>query len=784
MKKTRLTTFEKESNDFQWYKDKARETNSNFVTTEDDNLRLKVFFDLYNNIIDEEDYNEVCKPLNGAIGKIPGKIRNVDIFSRKIKATQGIVLKRKFKFRVIATNPEATTRKELEYFDRIKQYAFEESTKTIRAKLEEQYLTELNGKEPSNEEKAKIMENIEKEIASKSPDYVKMYMERKYQDPVEELTNDLLKYYIKYLGLEEKFNKGWKYAALSAKEMYAILIFNNEPYVININPLNIKEVIFTESRKIEEAERVVVEYPMTKNQIFSFFGEYLNEEQAKILEELSISGNVSDYAFWNNTSINNGIYKVTHYVFRDLTKTGFLKYYDENGEIQETIVNDEYETNEKLGDIELTWRWTPEYYEVWELPEEIFVGAGPVKGQIIDIYDIYNPKNCYVGAFYDDDNSEPTSLASRLFDFQVYYNKLIYKVDKLIESDKGKKFFMNINAIPNTNGLDLSKFQYFFETSPYVYYDPAEEGNVNADTAGKVIDMSLASQINTYIEAAEYIRQQAGASTGITDALEGQIAANEAVTNSQQNIMQSSLILEPYFFLHDNIQKQVLERLIEILKICFKSKPNNFKLSFILDDLSVKMLDVDVELFSNSTFGLFVENEKNIEELQNYIKTAAQTTLPTGLMKLSDLITIVKNDSIIEIEEKIKLSEAKAEEREQAKAKAMEEAQQKMMESQKEMEEIKHKNKMEEIRVKGEEDRKTGLLTGSLVGASYNPEQDKDNDGVNDFLEITKNIADGEIRKEELTLAKEEFKHKRDKENKELELKEKEINIKKNTKSK
>ena len=60
-----------------------------------------------------------------------------------------------------------------------------------------------------------------------------------------------------------------------------------------------------------------------------------------------------------------------------------------------------------------------------------------------------------------------------------------------MSSDKGKKILMNIGNVPTSNGLTLEQWKYFFEASPYVFYDQDEEAPaVDASNAAKVLDLS------------------------------------------------------------------------------------------------------------------------------------------------------------------------------------------------------------------------------------------------------------------------------------------------------
>ena len=91
--------------------------------------------------------------------------------------------------------------------------------------------------------------------------------------------------------------------------------------------------------------------------------------------------------------------------------------------------------------------------------------------------------------------------------FKYYLNIVYYRLELVLASDKGKKVLMNINSVPDKIGLDITKFKYFMETSPYGWLDPNQEGSGYNDmnTVAKVIDLSTASDIAKYVELAEKI---------------------------------------------------------------------------------------------------------------------------------------------------------------------------------------------------------------------------------------------------------------------------------------
>lgn len=792
----RISSSKKNASKKAWYKEQADmldyehiDADTGYLGSKGNNTsetkRMKVNYDLFNNILDLSDFEYVCKPFGAEAGELPAKMVNRDIVSGKIKAMLGMEMKRPFSWKVIATNPEATTRKEQEEFSRIREFVVSEIMKPIREQAELKYQEQLQSGQLNEQQVAEIKQQIEQETKAQTPDAVKKYMLREHQDPAEVMSHQLLEYLTQKCDLRRKFNKTFKHAMLSAKGIMYVGILNGEPEVWNVNSMRFNCDKSPDEEFVEDGEWATCEYRMTPSEIVKYFGDELSQDDIDMVYE-SWSGHRNEYDdldFFaldenHNDYDNNSTIRVIHCTWKSLRKIGFLSYYDENDEEQMTMVDEKYKLDRDGGDIKIEWEWIPEVYETWKIKvaEPIYVNMRPIPGQFKDLDNLYHCKLPYYGAIYDNMNSEATSLMDRLKMYQYYFNILNYRFELLAASDKGKKVLMNINSVPDSAGIDIEKWQYFMESTPYMWYDPNEDGTSYADanTVAKVIDLSYAGQMNQYIEMMEYIRTQCGRSVGITDGVEGQIAPNESVRNSQQNLIQTSNILEPYFELHSHVKKNVLQALIETAKIAYsQSKPK--KLSYILDDMSVKNITLDMGLLDNSTLGLFVANSSKAEEVMSSIKQLAHAAMQGQKAELSDVISLIKQDGIVEAEETLKAAEIERREYEQNAQQQQINAAAEEAEKARQREREKHEEEKELIILKEEEKRKTEIIKGSLVAASFNADQDKDQDGVNDFIEIARHGLDVDIKQSQAQLEREKFEHQKEVDSKKLELDDKKL---------
>jgi hypothetical protein len=768
----RLSTSAKKAGDFSWYKEQADllDTQQNGGTGYGDIVdykRQKVNYDLFNNILNLADFEYVCQPYGADVGELPATMVNRDIVSGKIKAMLGMEMKRSFSWKVIATNPEATTRREDEEFKRIREFVISSIMQPIRQEVEVKAQQQMKSAgELSQQQVEKIQQQVEAETKQMTPDSVRKYMERDHQDPAEVLSHQLLEYLIQKCDLKRKFNDAFKHGLLSAKGIMYVGTMNGEPEAWNVNSIRFNCEKSTDTPFTQDGEWATCEYRMTPSEVIARFNDELNQTEIdKVYSDFAnyTQSRLRDSIFSFNDSDDEEDYatvRVLHCTWKSLRKIGFLTFVNEQGEEQEVIVDESYEMDVDSGDISVDWKWIPEVYETWKIGSDIYKHMRPIPGQFKDIENLYYCKLPYYGVIYDNMNSQETALMDRLKVYQYYYNIVMYRLELLLASDKGKKVMMNINAIPDSAGIDIEKWKYYMDASPVMWYDPNEEGVEYNDvnTMAKTIDLSLASDIGKYIELAEYLKQQAGLSVGITPGVEGQTGAYEGKGNAQQNLIQSSHILEPYFDLHNHLKKSVLQALLETAKIAYANSGKK-KLTYILDDFSRKIIDLDIALLDNSTLGLFVSNAAKAEEAQELVRTLAHAALQAQKVEFSDVLAVVKQTGIVEAEETLKAAEQVRRDHEQ-KAQ-QEQLQANAEEADKAREFIKEtwEHEANMIRLKEEERRETEIVKGGLMAASFNPDMDKDQDGVNDFIEIARDGLDADIKQSAQQLAREKFEH-------------------------
>lgn len=787
----RLTRAQKEASDKKWFKDQLRSLNKISFSTGSmfgltnlgrgisDYRRMKVNYDLFNNVINKADFEHVCYPFGKEAGELPADFTNKDIISGKIKALLGMEMRRPFSWKVVATNPEATTRKEEEEFSKLKDFVVNSIIAPIKQKIELEQAQATKGQDLTTEEKQKIEQEVAQKLKSMTPQEVKRYMAREHQDPAEALAHQLLQYLIQKENIRMKFNKGWKHGLIAGKEIFWVGIVNGDPILKVINPLNFDYDKSSEKDFIEDGDWACYEMSMTPSEIAKYFGsELTNVELDELYESYNNTNSLPDAAFTfreDGVSVNLGI-RVIHAEWKALKPFKFIYGIDpETGEPYEDIVDESYKMNIEAGDYKEEIVWIPTKYEGYQIGNDKFAMLREVPGQHKDLTNLYECKLSYIGSTYDNLNSSTTSLVDRMKYYQYFFNILWYRIELLIGSDDGKSLLLNANLIPKSSGLDIEKWMYYFKVNKLGLLDPTEEGNKgnqNIGEAAKEIDMSLVSDIQKYMQLAEYIERRCGESVGITKQIEGQIGTEEAVRNTQQALVQSANILEPYFDMHNLIKRNVLQALIETAKVAY-SELQPKSLSYVLDDMSVAMLTPDYELLENSTYGLFVSNSMKADETLQTMQQLSHAALQNQQVELSDVLMIMNSESTQEAEELLKVAESNRAEREQAMQQQQMQSQEQQAEAQRNWEREKmakeHEYRMAEIDLKGEKD----IQKQVILSMGFNEDKDLDKDGMPDVLEVAKFDLDANIkqRKQDLDEKKLEQQKKEHEDKKALEEK-------------
>jgi phage terminase large subunit-like protein len=682
--------------DKKWRK-QCVEAVSSFGNTRDANGRTswerkQSNYDIVNSILNENDFKYVLDPYGlgtEKAGNQPAKMRDFNLIFNKISLLKGEEISRPFDFHIMAVNGEAVSIKET----MIKDQLFQHAQKTL---LHEAGIEPNVNPETGQPEEPEPLEQVQK------------YLHSSVTDIREQWGSSILNYLEFKEKLPLRFNEGWEHGLTVAEECYYIGITNNQPKVRTCNPINCDFDRNPDNPNIEDGDWFREDRMMTVGQILDEYGDYLTDAEVDKLDKgdfragMGMSNQMlpgfaytqSDIAKHERSSSSNsrarsnsGHYLVTHVVWKSMKKIGFLSYVDENGRPQEEMVDEKFKLapEQKEQGWSISWRWISDVWHGTKIGDDFYVQIEPLPNQIRSQDNISEVKLPYVGRVYNATNTVQTSLVDLIKPHQYLYNIIWYRLEAEIAKAKGKKMVMDIAQIPRSEGIDLDKWMYFFDNTGIAFINSFEEGKDRFQ--GKTsdfnqftnVDMGLSQSVGQYINILGKIEQEIDRMVGITPQREGQVQATETATSTKAAVINSSHITEPWFYIHNEIKKNVLSHLIETAKFAYQGQK---KLNYIMDDMQRIYAEIDMDKFADSDYGVFVTNSSRDNAIFQQLQALGGMALQTDKAKLTDIISMYKASSISELSNTIKKSEAAKLEADQAQMKQQQEMQQQQIEAQ------------------------------------------------------------------------------------------------------
>ena len=740
--------------------------------------RKQANYDLVNSILNEEDFKYVTGEyqFNGKTATQPARLRNYNLIYPKIALMKGEEMNRPFNWSAMAVNGNAISAKE-------------EMEKKVLMQIAQKQIANTIQKELNSEDPVKEMPQTFEEMQKWN-----MY---KNQDVREVWANRILQYIFKQDNLNLKFQEGWEHALIAAEEIYYVGIVNNEVKVRVVNPLLCEFDRNPDNPNIEDCDWFREDRWMTVGQIQDNFGSFLTDEQVRKLDQGDLRQGLSNQMFpgfgytekdieqydkgnfSNKTRSNSNHYLVTYVSWKSMKKIGFLNDFAEG--VEDLIVDESFEVTEemKANGIKVDWKWIPEVWEGVKIGDDFYVDIKPRPNQIRSMDNPYSVKLPYYGRVYNATNTEQTSIVDLIKPHQYLYNIIWFRMEAEVAKAKGKKLMIDYAQIPKSQGIDLEKFMYILDNLGIGLINSFEEGtgklgqgrtsNFNQFSTA---DMSLSNSIGQYAVLLNKIESIVDKIIGITPQREGAISSSETAQGVERSVTQSSHITEPWFFIHDEIKKKVLQACVECSKFAF---PKTKKVHYIADDLGRISTTIDTEKFADSDYGVFVSNSTKEAKVFQKLEMLANQALSSGAATFNDVIQMFNSNSVAELSKQIRASEEKKNQRDAQAQQSQIESNEKIQQKQLEFEFA----KMDHESMENEKDRQNKIDL-ELIKKQEGPVGNVPNDLEigKQGLEEAKAINQFENDKEKLNIESQKARDEQSNKEREFALKEKEIDSK------
>ena len=757
----------------------------------------QINYDLLNGKINMRDMQSVVNPDNQTASFIPDKIPHYPIMNSKINVLRGEELARIFDYRVIVTNPNAIS--EIE----------ENKKQQLFASLQQAIQNTAQSEEEFNAEIQKLSD----------------YYNYEWQDFREIRGNAFLKHYSKEQNFDLMFNKGFVDAMAVGEEIYQCEVVSNEPIVKKLNPCKVRIFKSGYSNRIEDADIIILEDYWSPGKIHDYFYEELSPKDRKWLEELpnTIASGATDsmdnyderyglvqahmmheefelnegdieslFGATESTSLLpydfEGNVRVLRVYWKSRRKIKKIKYYDQmTGEELYKLRDENYITQTALGEEE-TVLWVNQAWEGTKIGDSIYVNMRPCP---VQYNSLSNPSKCHfgiVGTIYNLNDDRPFSLVDMMKQYNYLYDAIHDRLNKMIARNWGKMITVDLAKVPAQ--WTMEKWMHFAKVHGIAVVDSFKEGNIGAATgklagalnnaSNGVIDAEFGQSISSQIELLEYIKNEMSDVAGISRQREGQIANRETVGGVERATLQSSHITEWLFATHDDTKKRVIEAFLETCKAAFQG--NTKKFQYILPDKSIKMMEIDGDMFNECEFGVVVDNSSDTQKLASQMETLAQAALQNQLLDFSTIMKLYSSSSIAEKQRMVESNEKAIQERNA-------QAQQQQLQAQQQAEQMKQQTemaKMEQENLLNERDNETKIIVAQINAQARQYDEANIIEGNEVMSEESRAKLNEQIREFDARLAldKERLAFDKDKAKTDARLKEKQINKKPSTSSK
>jgi hypothetical protein len=629
----------------------------------------RINLNLYNGKVDVNDMKLILNPGGMEQFFVPDAIQHYPIITPRVNVLVGEEKRRKFDWSVQIINPDTLSK-----------------IKEDKKRMVDQKIMEMLQSDVSDDD-------LEKEL-QKYGDYINF----DYQDIREKRANLLLKNYIAKLDMKIAFQQGFKDALIMGEEIYMFDIVNGNVTFEKLNPLKVHTLRGGYSNKIEDSDVIVLDDFWAPGKIQDHFYNDLSEVEVAELDEGSMTGDnknldgvteaVDDAAgirmlqresmdsYIESTGIFNkqeaygrdtyvdssGNVRVLRMFWRSMRKVLKIEYFDEMGQQQTKFRSEEYIIDKDKGETSKAL-WIPQWWKGVKIGKDIYLQIKPKEIQYNKL-DEPSFNSCgIVGQVHNSNDEESVTMVDRSKPFQYLYDISWYRVNEALAKYMGSIVELDLAKVPT--GWTVTKWLYFARKSGISVVDSFKEGQKGmakgklagsvGNTTGRVLEQRVGDFIQTHIQMMEFAKAQMDEITGVSRQRLGQVENRETVGGVERAVSQSNHITEELFTMHDHCKKRCFQILLETAKIALKGRQTKF--SYIADDHTRQLAEIDGDEFAEEEYGLMVSNDDEINRMEQRLDGMVQMGLQNQMLSFSTAIKIYNSPSIREVQRLIQKDE-------------------------------------------------------------------------------------------------------------------------------
>ena len=443
-------------------------------------------------------------------------------------------------------------------------------------------------------------------------------------------------------------------------------------------------------------------------------------------------------------------------------------YLDENGYQQEMFVNEDYKYSKQAGDVSLEEVWINEWWRGIKIGNDIYVNFEPLE---------YIQSSPIVGIINTTRNTQSKSFLDLIKPYQILYNIAMNQLWELLEKEIGVVFLGDLKVVPKKDSQDpIEMMLWNAKNRGTLFIDTSIENTGGAVQFNQMsrVDLSRTAEIQSRIQLAQLIRNEAYELIGITRQRLGSPTANETATAANNNLQQSFAQTETWFSWHDTVLQKVYQTILDVAQYTELQKPTS-TLNYLNSELETVFLRITKDELLHELF-VFVSSYAEDKVTLDQLKQLAQPAMQNGaeLLEMLDLFTASSERSLRKTLEEVQKRKEAIRQQEQQNQQQQMQMQQQQFQQKMQVDQANEQERARREDMNKELDRQNRLEVEKLRGianeGSYSPEKD-----TTDLLikqtslsqQISKQNYERENKKKEQSMRE-----------RELDLKEKDIDTK------
>ena len=517
---------------------------------------------------------------------------------------------------------------------------------------------------------------------------------------------------------------------------------------------------------------------------------------------LNESEDLSDYG-------NMSLLRVTTLYWKSQRKVGHLSKIDDNGVRYDLIVDEHYKITIKpeydtsvikeksrenlIYGEHIDWIWInqvwggkkigpnrPTFYgnnDVFGFAP-MYLDIKPLKFQFKGDFTLYGCKLPVEGAVFSDRNVKSSSLVDKMKPYQIAFNLVNNQIQDILIDELGTVILLDQNSLPqNSMGEDWGKnnFAKAYVAMKNFQMLPLDTSLANTETPlgfahYQQLNLEQTNRLLSRINLANYFKQQAFDTMGISPQRMGAVNGQETATGVEQAINMSYSQTEMYFIQHSEYLMPRVHQMRTDLAQYYNSTKPSVRLQYSTS------MDENINFQINGTelllkdLNVFISTKINQKQLLEKIQQLALNNNTAGA-SIYDLGGILKADSMAEVTHVMKSIEEKANKIRQEEYQNQQAQQQQLIQAQ----EKERQDKMNFESEQNELNRQSNIRIAEIRSAGFGAAVDLNYNKQSDYIDAMEYLDKRNDAREKLNLEKEKEINKNDLSNKQIQLKEKEL---------